>query len=96
MARQDVPGSVRVRTDDGNEWRYDAIHDAANYYDCNRSDAVAYACADVTGAVDFLEAVLEREDFTVAQRQELAELANHYLRGVTIDIVDDVSIIVTP
>jgi len=92
MTRREVPGSVRIRTDDGNQWRYDAIHAAANYYDCNRSDAIAYACEDVTGAVDFLEAVLERDDLTVAQRQELAELANHQLRGVTVDVVDDVTV----
>lgn len=49
MARRDVPGSVRIHTDDGNEWRYDAIQAAADYYDCNRSDAVAYACEYMTG-----------------------------------------------
>ncbi|WP_323677597.1 hypothetical protein [Halorubellus sp. PRR65] len=85
MARRDVPGSVRIRTDDGNEWRYDAIQAAADYYDCNRSDAVAYACEDTTGAVEFLRAVLEREDLTIAQRTELVELANQHLRGVSFE-----------
>ncbi|MFC6954768.1 DUF7692 domain-containing protein [Halorubellus litoreus] len=58
MAHRDVPGGVRIRTDDGNEWRYDAIQAAADYYDWNRSDAVAYACEDMTGAVEFVRAVL--------------------------------------
>jgi hypothetical protein len=92
MARRDVPGSVRIRTDDGNEWRYDAIQAAADYYDCNRSDAVAYACEDTTGAVEFVRAVLEREDLTVAQRQEIADFASRHLRGVEIDIVDEVKL----
>lgn len=92
MARRDVPGSVRIRTDDGNEWRYDAIQAAADYYDCNRSDAVAYACEDMTGAVAFVQDVLEREDLTVSQRQELAELANQYLRGVNFSTVEDVTL----
>ena len=92
MARRDVPGSVRVRTDDGNEWRYDAIQAAANYYDSNRSDAVAYACEDVTGAVEFLQAVLEREDLTIQQRRDLADLASRKLRGVDVDVVDDVTV----
>lgn len=92
MARRDVPGSVRVRTDDGNEWRYDAIQAAATYYDCNRSDAVAYACEDVTGAVEFVQAVLEREDITITQRAEIAELANTSLRGVSFAVVNEVEI----
>jgi hypothetical protein len=92
MVRQDVPGSVRIRTDDGNEWRYDAIQAAADYYDCNRSDAVAYACEDTTGAVEFVRAVLEREDLTVSQRHDLAELASRKLRGVDIGVVDDVTV----
>lgn len=92
MARRDVPGSVRIRTDDGNEWRYDAIQAAATYYDCNRSDAVAYACEDVTGAVEFVQAVLEREDITITQRAEIAELANTSLTGVSFAVVNEVEI----
>jgi hypothetical protein len=92
MATTDIPGSVRVRCGDGNEWRYDAIEAASRYYDANRSDSIAYACEDVTGAIAFVQDVLEREDLTVAQRQELAELANQQLRGVQFDLVDDVQI----
>jgi|AntRauTorcE11898_2_1112593.scaffolds.fasta_scaffold02275_6 hypothetical protein len=93
MATNDeIPGSVRIRTGDGNEWRYDAIEAASRYYDANRSDSVAYACEDVTGAVAFVQDVLKREDLTVAQRQELAALANKHLRGVDVDLVDDVHV----
>ncbi|WP_425560488.1 DUF7692 domain-containing protein, partial [Luedemannella flava] len=44
MSHNETPGSVRIRTDDGNEWRFDAIQKAAAFYDCNRSNAVAFAC----------------------------------------------------
>ncbi|WP_323677327.1 hypothetical protein [Halorubellus sp. PRR65] len=87
MARRDVPGSVRIRTDDGNEWRYDAIQTAVDYDDCNRSDAVAYACEDTTGSVAFVRTVLERDDLTVEERRDLANLASQKLRGV-----DDVTV----
>jgi hypothetical protein len=90
MARRDIPGSVRIRTDDGNEWRYDAIQAAADYYDCNRSDAVAYACEDTTGAVEFVLTVLERNDLTVRQRRELVDAANSKLQGVSFELNDDV------
>ncbi len=56
MARNQTPGSVRIRTDEGNEWRYDAIQKAANFYDCNRSNAVAFACEDVTNSFTQLAA----------------------------------------
>ena len=93
MARnEDIPGSVRIRTGDGNEWRYDAIEAASRHYGANRSDSVAYACEDVTGAIAFVQDVLERDDLTISQRQELAELANRELRGVQFDVVDDVQL----
>jgi len=70
---QDIPGSVRVRTDEGNEWRYSSIQEAAEYYDCNRSDAIAYACEDIVQLVAAAREVLQREDLTLEQRQEIAE-----------------------
>jgi len=72
MADQ-IPGSVRIRTDEGNEWRYDAIQKAAEYYDRNRSDAVAFACDDLPELVDGAREVLERDDLKTQQKQEVAE-----------------------
>jgi hypothetical protein len=69
----EIPKSVRVRTDDGNEYRYDAIEKAAGFYDCNRSDAIAYACEDVPSLVDAAQEVLERDDLTARQRREIAD-----------------------
>jgi hypothetical protein len=91
MAKTDgKPKSVRIRTLDDNEWRYDAMQKAKRYYNENRSDSVAYACEDVPGAMRFLKRVLERDDLTVAQRQEFVRLANLHVNGVDIEISDDV------
>ena len=87
---QSVPGSVRIRTGDGNAWRYDAIEDASEFYDCNRSDAVGYACADVVQLVDALQGVLEREDLTRQQRREIAETLSS--RGVSFEVNLDVEV----
>ncbi|GAB3676827.1 DUF7692 domain-containing protein [Halopiger thermotolerans] len=73
MARSDdVPGSVRIRTGDGNEWRFDQIERVSSYYDCNRSDAVAFACHDVVELIANVEQVLSRDDLTLEQRREIA------------------------
>ena len=73
MSHNETPGSVRIRTDDGNEWRFDAIQKASRFYDCNRSNAVAFACEDVDQLVAAATRVLERDDLTREQRQEIAE-----------------------
>ncbi len=65
MSHNETPGSVRVRTDDGNEWRFDAIQKAARFYDCNRSNAIAFACNDVDALVSAARRVLERDDRTL-------------------------------
>jgi len=85
----DIPGSVRIRTDDGNEWRYDSIERASDFYGVNRSDSVAYACEDVVQLVDGIEAVLERGDLTLEQRREIAETLSS--RGVSFEIETDVN-----
>ncbi|WP_276255777.1 DUF7692 domain-containing protein [Halomontanus rarus] len=73
-----------MRTDDGNEWRYDAIEKAANFYDCNRSNAVAFACEDVDQLVHAARRVLERDDLTRKQRREIAEMLS--TQAVTSDL----------
>jgi len=73
MARTDeIPGSIRIRTDDGNEWRFDEIERAAEWYDTNRSNAAAFACHDVTRMVSAAKKVLQRDDLTRKQRREIA------------------------
>jgi hypothetical protein len=93
MARNsDVPKSVRIRTGEGNEHRYDAVERAADYYDTNRSDAVAKACNDVPRVMRALRSVLERDDLTLQQRCEIAEQFDREMRGVEISVGLDVDV----
>ena len=90
MTRNETPGSVRIRTGQGNEWRYDAVEKAARFYDCNRPNAVAFACEDVDRLVRAARAVLERDDLTRAQRKEIAETLS--TRAVTFDVETSVTV----
>ncbi|MXV62801.1 hypothetical protein GS429_12135 [Natronorubrum sp. JWXQ-INN-674] len=90
MSHNETPGSVRIRTDDGNEWRFDAIQKAARFYDCNRSNAVAFACEDVDELVSAARAVLERDDLTREQRREIAETLS--TRAVSFDLESSVTV----
>ena len=91
MSQNETPGSVRIRTDDGNEWRYDAIEKAARFYDCNRSNAVAFACEDIDSLVSAARCVLERDDLTRKQRREIAETLS--TRAVTFDVETSISVV---
>ena len=73
MSQKDIPQSVRIRTDDGNEYRFDAIEAASELYGVNRSDAVARACDDVARLADALVDILERDDLTRRQQREIAD-----------------------
>ncbi|SDK70453.1 DUF7692 domain-containing protein [Natronorubrum texcoconense] len=89
MSHNETPGSVRIRTDDDNEWRFDAIQKAARFYDCNRSNAVAFACEDVDQLVAAATRILERDDLTREQRREIAETLS--TRAVSFDVETSVS-----
>jgi len=86
----DIPQSVRIRTGDGNEYRYHAVEEAAEFYDCNRSDAVAYACDNVPTLVKAVQAVLARDDLTPAQKQEIAQEFSG--RGLEFDVNEQVKV----
>lgn len=77
---EEIPGSIRIRTGDGNEYRYHAVEEANEFYGCNRSDAVAYACDNVPALVKAIEGVLARGDLTTEQKQEIAETVS--VRGL--------------
>ena len=70
---EEIPGSIRIRTGDGNEYRYHAVEEASEFYECNRSDAVAYACDNVPALVEAVGDVLARGDLTTAQKRDIAE-----------------------
>ncbi len=92
MGTSDTPQSVRVRTDEGNEWRFRAIERAARLYDCNRSDAVAYACEDVGQLADGIERILQREDLTLSQRREIASILDDTASVLSISFDAEVSV----
>ena len=75
VSRDDVPKSVRVRTDpeDSLAHRYDAIQSAADYWGCNKSDAIVKSCDAVGRLVENLEAALQHEDLPPRVAQEIAE-----------------------
>jgi hypothetical protein len=86
----EIPGSIRIRTDDGNEYRYHAVEEASEFYGCNRSDAVAYACDNVPALVSAVKTVLSRGDLTTDQKQEIAE--EFSVRGLQFDVDEEVSV----
>lgn len=79
------PANVQIRID-GHEWRYHGIDRAQNLYDCNRSDAIAYACEDITQLVSRIEKVLNRDDLTRQQRRELADTLSTSSLSFEIDV----------
>ncbi|AGB16642.1 hypothetical protein Halru_2048 [Halovivax ruber XH-70] len=64
---------MRIRTDGDYAYRKDVIERAADYYGCNKTKAVTQACEDVPELVAAARQVLERDDLTAEQRQEIAE-----------------------
>ena len=88
---EDIPGSVRIRTDDDNKWRYDEIQRAAEFYDCNRADAIAYAAGDVVRLAEAAQAVLERDDLTRKQRREIAQTLS-CRRSLEFEVTTEVSL----
>lgn len=92
MAGTETPRSVRIRTDEGNEWRYRAVERAARLYDCNRSDAVAYACEDVSQLAEGIEEILQRDDLTLRQRREIASILDDTASVLSISFESSVSV----
>lgn len=82
--QQDTPSQVRIRTGDGNEHRYEAIERAADFYDCNKTEAIVAACEDVPGLVAAAHSVLTREDLTFKQRCEISDTSS--TRAVAFDV----------
>jgi hypothetical protein len=60
MAQQDRPNSMRIRFED-NWHRLDAIEEAADLYERNRTDAVTLACEHMARLAGVLEDFLARK-----------------------------------
>lgn len=73
MSQNDVPKQVRVRTDDGNEYRYDAIMKAADRFECNKTRAIVLSCDAVGSLLENVEEALQHPDLPPSVAAELAE-----------------------
>lgn len=72
---------MRIRTDGDKSWRKDEIESAAEFYERNKTASVVRACRDVPALVDGVLDVLERDDLTPRQKQEIAStLSTKYLQ----------------
>ncbi|MDS0475270.1 hypothetical protein [Natrinema sp. 1APR25-10V2] len=81
---------MRIRTDGDYAYRRDAIERAADFYDCNNTKAVVNACDDVPTFVQAARRVLERDDLTLEQRQEIAETLS--TRAVTFNVESEITV----
>lgn len=82
---------MRIRTDDEYAHREDVIERAARFYDCNKTKAVVSACDDVPELVNAIDDVLQRDDLTGTQRQEIAERVSQ-CRAVNVDVETSVTV----
>lgn len=67
---------MRINTEGKYAFRREVIEKAAEYYDCNRTDAIVNACDDVPELVDAVTDILRRQDLTLEQKREIAERLN--------------------
>ncbi|WP_276253587.1 DUF7692 domain-containing protein [Halomontanus rarus] len=81
---------MRIRTDGDYAYRRDAIERAADFYDCNKTKAVVSACDDIPLLVSAARRVLERDDLTDEQRQEIAETLS--TRAVSFEVETEISV----
>lgn len=82
---------MRIRTEGDYAYREDAIEDASSFYDVNKTQAVINACEDVPSLVGAVETVLERDDLTTRQKQEIAETLSS--RSIEFQVSEDVQVI---
>nr|WP_199268489.1 hypothetical protein [Halomarina oriensis] len=54
----------------------DAIEQAAQFYNQNKTASVINACEDIPRLARAVEQLLQREDLTTAQKREIATLFN--------------------
>jgi len=90
MAQNGRPKSMRIRFKD-NWHRLDAIEDAAELYDRNRTDAVTLACDDMARLAGVLEEFLARDDLTRGQQRELADDLDRAL-SLDVEVCNEVDI----
>lgn len=82
---------MRIRTDGEHAWRETEIEGLAEFYGVNKTSAILRACEDVPALVDALEDVLDRDDLTARQRQEIARRFSR-APGVDVELQDEISV----
>lgn len=83
---------MRIRTDEGFEHRDAIIDRVAEFYDANRTDSMLAAAEDVPALVDGARQVLERDDLTEQQREEIAETLSTSAANFEVSVDVDVDI----
>ncbi|MHB9286790.1 hypothetical protein ACKVMT_07090 [Halobacteriales archaeon Cl-PHB] len=63
---------MRIRTDGDYAYREDTIENTTEFYGRNKTESLLRAAEDVPELVEAIRRTLERDDFTHAQRRELA------------------------
>lgn len=91
MENKSIPQSVRIRTGEGNEYRYHAIERLSNFYGVNKSEAVAKAGDQLPELVDVLEEIVAMDSLTMQQRKEIAQKMNS-CRGLSVNVDLDVEL----
>jgi hypothetical protein len=79
---------MRIRTDGDYSYRTDTIEQCSNFYGRNKTWSLLAAAEDVPQLVDGVRDVLNRDDLTPEQKQEIAETFNS--KGVTVEIDESV------
>jgi len=64
---------MRIRTDGDKQHRERTIEAAADFWDCNKTRALLLSADLAPRIVPRIERVLERDDLTESQKQEIAE-----------------------
>jgi len=64
---------MRIREDGKHAHRTDTIEQAADFWNCNKTTALLKSADFARRMDDRIQAVLARDDLTVAQKREIAE-----------------------
>lgn len=81
---------MRIRTEGEYAYREDAIESASRFYDSNKTAAIVAACEDIPKMARAVEELLEREDLTTRQKQEIANAFS--IRAVSFEVSKDVDV----
>lgn len=82
---------MRIRTDN-KDYREDVIEQIADYYNCNKTDAMIWAATDIPQVHQAIVQVLDRDDLTVKQKREICETLNDNIRGTEFHVDHSVTV----